>query len=410
MSGGDATDGGAGGGGFSPARLARLREALAGYAQRGEVAGMATLLWRRGETHIETIGCQDLARGEPIRRDTIFRIASMTKPVTAVAAMILVEEGRIRLDEPLDRLLPELANRQVLRRIDAPLQDTEPARRAPTARDLLTLQPGIGMILGPAERYPIQRAITRLQLTGRKPATPHTPDEWIRRLGTLPLMYQPGERWQYHIGSEILGVLIARASGQPLGTFLQQRIFEPLGMTDTGFQVPPAQLARFASCYQLNGISGALELFDDARDSQWGRPPPFPSGGSGLVSTLDDYLAFSRMLLGGGRLGNTRILARPSVQTMLVDYLRPEQRDGSGFYPGFWDNRGWGFGLSIITRRDSPYTTPGRFGWDGVYGTSWACDPAEDLIGILMTQRLSFDPRTRLTSDFWTLAYQAIDD
>ncbi len=396
--------------GLSPARLERLHQVLAGYVQRGEVAGIATLVCRRGQTRVDTIGCQDRARGDPMRRDTVFRIASMSKPITAVAAMILVEEGRITLDEPLDRLLPELAGRRVLKRIDSPLQDTEPARRPLTLRDLLTFRLGIGLLIGPQDRYPIQRAMNELQLTGRKPPTPLAPDEWIRRLGTLPLMYQPDERWIYHVGSEILGVLIARASGLPFETFLCQRLFAPLGMRDTGFHVPLERLERFASCYQPTGAGGALMLFDDARDSQWSRPPAFPNGGNGLVSTLDDYLAFGRMLLHHGRLEGTRVLARPSVETMLVDYLTAEQKDGTGFYPGYWNNRGWGFGLSIVTRRDSLFTTPGRFGWDGVYGTSWACDPREDLVAILMIQRLSFDPAARIHQDFWTLLYQAIDD
>jgi CubicO group peptidase (beta-lactamase class C family) len=398
------------GDGLSPARLERLHEVLAGHVRRGEVAGVATVTCRHGRIRVDTIGCQDLSRGDPIRRDTLFRIASMSKPITAVAAMILVEDGRITLDEPLDRLLPELAGRRVLRRIDSPLTDTEPARRALTLRDLLTFRLGIGLLIGPPDRYPIQRAMNELQLTGRKPPTPHAPDEWIRRLGTLPLMYQPGERWLYHVGSEILGVLIARASGLPLETFLRQRLFEPLGMRDTGFHVPPEQLERLASCYQSTGPGGALELFDDARDSQWNRPPAFPNGGNGLVSTLDDYLAFGRMLLGHGQLDGTRILSRPSVATMLIDYLTPQQKDGTGFTPDFWANRGWGFGLAMVTRRDSLFTTPGRFGWDGVYGTSWACDPHEDLVGILMIQRLGYDPAPRINQDFWTLLYQAIDD
>ncbi|HEX4024944.1 MAG TPA: serine hydrolase domain-containing protein [Steroidobacteraceae bacterium] len=405
------SDGGGGdGSGFSAARLERLHEVLAGYVQRGEVAGVVTLLDRHGHTRVDAIGCQDRTRGDPIRRDSLFRIASMTKPITAVAAMILVEECRLRLDDPIDALLPELANRRVLRRIDSPLEDTEPARRALTLRDLLTFRLGTGVIIGPPDRYPIQRAMSELQLIGRKPAIPHAPDEWIRRLGTLPLIYQPGERWLYHFGSEVLGVLIARASGQPFEVFLRERLFAPLGMADTGFQVPADRIERLASCYQWNPANQALEPFDDARDSQWSRPPTFPSGGSGLVSSADDYLAFGRMMLHRGRLGGTRILARPTVEAMLTDYLTAEQKIGSGFYPGYWDNRGWGFGLAMVTRRDGPSASPGRFGWDGVYGTSWTADPAEDMVAMLMIQRLDFDPRTRISRDFWTLVYQAIDD
>jgi len=388
--------------GLSEARLARLHAGLARY-----------VVSRRGATHVEILGWQDRERREPMRRDTLFRIASLTKPITAAAAMILVEEGRIGLDEPLDRWLPELAARRVLRRIDAPLHDTVPAERALTLRDLLTLRLGFGMLIGPPpDLYPIQRAITQLQLWGRKPWPPHTPDEWLRRLGSLPLMYPPGERWLYHIGSEVLGVLIARLAGQSFGDFLRERLFEPLGMRDTGFWVPPAQLERFASCYQDGGPEAGPQLFDDARDSQWSRPPPFPSGGSGLVSTLDDYAAFGRMLLDHGRHGTRRILARPTVQAMITDQLSAQQKAlSTGFFPDFWESRGWGLGLAVITRRDGPSMSPGRFGWDGVYGTSWYSDPSEDLTMILMIQQLGFAPTTvGINADFRTLVYQAIDD
>lgn len=399
------------GAGLSAARLGRLHAVLNEYVERGEVAGVAALINRRGASHVEAIGWQDRERRDPIRRDTIFRIASMTKPITAVAAMILVEECRLRLDEPIDRLLPELANRRVLARIDGPLEDTVPARRPLTLRDLLTFRMGFGMLIGPPDRYPIQRAITALGIWGRKPPPPHEPDEWMRRLGTLPLIYQPGERWLYHTGSDVLGVLIARASGQPFEGFLRDRIFEPLGMRDTGFHVPPEKLERFASCYQTSPLTQALEPFDDARDSQWSRPPAFPSGGSGLVSTLDDYAAFGRMMLDNGQADGGRILARATVEAMVTDHLTSEQKAGSGFFPGFWDDRGWGFGLSMITRRDGIASAPGRFGWDGVYGTSWYSDPSEDLLGILMIQRLSFAPGTvGIGADFWTLAYQALGE
>ena len=208
-------------------------------AERGVVPGMVALICRRGELHVEAIGAKALA-APPIARDTIFRIASMSKPVTAAAAMILVEECKLRLDEPVDRLLPELADRQVLKRLDGPLDETEPAKRPITLRDLLTFRSGWGIALAPPDVYPIQKAMSEL-LLGQGPPNPQTPpapDEWIRRLGTLPLMHQPGERWMYHTGSDVLGVLISRASGQPFEQFLQERLFEPLGMRDTGFSVP----------------------------------------------------------------------------------------------------------------------------------------------------------------------------
>src|SRR5580658_10683132 len=245
-------------GGFSKSRLARLHQVMAAHVEQGTIAGAVTLLSRRGETLVDTVGYQDLVRRDAMRRDTIFRIASMTKPITAVAAMILVEECRLSLDAPLDPYLPELANRRVLKRIDGPLHETEPANRPLTLRDLLTFRMGFGMIMGPPGQYPIQQAVEELRLMSLNPSPPHAPDEWLRRLGSLPLMCQPGERWMYHTGSDTLGVLIARVAGQPFETFLKERIFDPLGMRDTGFFVPAAKLGRFASCYRPNATSGAL--------------------------------------------------------------------------------------------------------------------------------------------------------
>ena len=396
-------------GGFSKARLTRMHQVMASYVERGIVAGLVTLLSRRGETMVDTIGCQDLVRRDPMRRDTIFRIASMTKPITAVAAMILVEECRLSLDAPLDSLLPELAERRVLKRIDAPLNETEPANRPLTLRDLLTFRMGFGMILEPPGTYPIQRAMDELTLMSLSPSPPHTPDEWLRRLATLPLMYQPGERWMYHTGSDALGVLIARVTGQPFDTFLKERVFDPLGMRDTGFFVPPAKLGRFASCYGPNATTGALELLDDAQDSKWSRPPLFPAGGGGLVSTIDDYCAFGRMMLNKGKLGSERILARPTVELMLTDQISAAQKANSPFSPGFWDGRGWGLGLSMITHRVSTAQGPGQFGWSGAYGSDWVSDSAEDQIAILMIQRFNMGPG-KIHDDFRTVAYASLDD
>ncbi|HEX2279532.1 MAG TPA: serine hydrolase domain-containing protein [Candidatus Tectomicrobia bacterium] len=398
-------------GGLSQARLGRMHDVMAGYVERGDVPGIITLLSRRGEVHVDAIGVKAVGGSDPIRRDTIFRITSMTKPITAAAAMILVEECKLRLDEPVDRLLPELAGRKVLKRLDGPLDDTVPAKRPITVRDLLTFRLGLGMVTGAPAAYPIQKAVCELQVVGfgpPNPSTPHDPDEWVRRLATLPLMHQPGEKWMYNTGSYVLGVLIARASGQPLETFFHERIFAPLGMKDTGFSVPAAKLDRLASCYRINPDTGALEPHDGVDDSQWSRSPAFPDGGAGLVSTIDDYLAFGQMMLNKGKLGSERILSRLSVETMTTDQLTPEQKAVSDFVPGFWDNRGWGFGVSMITKRDAVASVPGRFGWDGGYGTSWASDPAEDMVAILMTQRLGF--ASALYLDFWTSAYQAVDD
>jgi CubicO group peptidase (beta-lactamase class C family) len=399
-------------GGFSTARLRRMHETMAGHVERGDVPGIVALLCRRGEVHADVIGTKAVGDSDPMRRDTLFRITSMTKPIVAAAAMILVEECKLRLDEPVDRLLPELADRKVLRRLDGPLDDTEPARRPITVRDLLTFRMGFGLVMGPPDTFPIQRAVSehQLMLGPPKPRTFHTPDEWIRRLGTLPLMHQPGERWLYNTGFHVLGVLIARAAGQTLETFCRERLFEPLGMKDTGFTVPAQQQGRLATSYWVDAETGALDLHDGVADSQWNRPPAFPDGAAGLVSTVDDYLAFGKMMLDRGKHGNARILSRPSVEVMTTDQLTPAQKATSGFFPDFWDGRGWGFGVSVVTKRDGVAAVPGRFGWDGGYGTSWSSDPEEDMVAILMTQRAVFPSSSAAYLDFWTSAYQAIDD
>lgn len=399
-------------GGLSKARLGRIHDVMAGYVERGDVPGIVSLVSRRGEVHVDAIGKLAID-GDPIRRDSIFRISSMTKPITAAAAMVLVEECELRLDEPVDRLLPELADRKVLRRLDGPLDDTLPAKRPITVRDLLTFRMGFGIVLAPPGMYPIQTAMDEQRLGQGMPSpeTPPAPEEWIRRLGTLPLMHQPGEQWMYNTGSDVLGVLIARVSGQPLETFLRERIFEPLGMKDTSFSVPPENFNRLATSYWTNPETGARERYDAAEGGQWSRPPAFPSGAAGLVSTIDDYLAFGQMMLNKGKLGSERILARPTVETMTTDHLTPEQKAISDFVPGFWDSRGWGFGVSVITRHDSVAAMTGRYGWDGGLGTSWYSDPREDLVTILMTQQAWTSPNPAdVRLDFWTLAYQAIDD
>jgi CubicO group peptidase (beta-lactamase class C family) len=328
----------------------------------------------------------------------------MTKPITAAATMLLVEEGRLQLDEPVDRLLPELANRRVLRRPDGPLDDTVPAHRPITVRDLLTFTMGLGLTIMLPEGTPIRSAVEELQLVGFGPpdqTTPLDPDEWLRRLATLPLMFQPGESWGYNTGSYVLGVLIARAAGQPFESFLRERLFEPLGMHDTGFSLPSEKLHRLASCYQFDPEAGALQLIDGPSNSQWSRPPAFPDGGGGLVSTAGDYLAFARMLLHQGRHGSTQILSPESVELMTTDHLTAEQKAGSGFLPGYWDHRGWGVGMSIVTRPGDGPDARGRYGWDGGYGTSWYSDPESGLIGLLLTQCLAFPLFSPVYLAFW---------
>ena len=394
--------------GLSKTRLGRMREVMTAHVAAGDIPGMVTLVSRRGETRVEAIGSLAVG-GSPMARDSIFRITSMTKPVTAVAAMILVEECKLRLDEPVDRWLPELADRRVLRSIDAPLDDTVPARRAITLRDLLTFRSGHGMIAVFPDRYPIQKAIAEVGFAPGPVFPSFAPDELMRRYGTLPLIHQPGERWLYNAGTEILGVLITRAAGMTFGEFLQQRIFAPLGMKDTGFHVPVAKLDRLTTCYGSDHATGKLKVFDAPATGKFASPPVFENGSAGLVSTADDFNAFAQMMLNGGRLGAERILSRPAVELMTSNQITPEQKHGSELFLG--DSRGWGFGMCVFTARDDLHTNPGRFGWDGGYGTAWYSDPREQLTGIFLTQRMMDSPKAPAAfTDFWTLAYQAIED
>jgi CubicO group peptidase (beta-lactamase class C family) len=398
-------------GGLSKKRLGRMHDTMAGHVERSGAPGIVTLVSRRGEVHVDALGTMAHGGDAPMRRDTIFRIASVTKPIVAAAAMILVEECRLRLDDPVDQWLPELADRRVLRAIDSPLDDTVPANRPITLRDLLTFRLGIGAVMVFPARHPIQRAMAEAGVAPGPTLPSLPPDELMRRYGSLPLLHQPGEQWLYNSGSDILGVLIARVAGTSLGDFLRERIFAPLGMDDTAFSVPADKLDRLASSYWTNVETGAFEVFDGVDDSRWVHPPVFESGAGGLVSTVDDLLAFGRMMLDNGRCGTERILSRRSVEVMTTDHITPEQKAASAFVPGFWDNRGWGFGVSIMTRRDDLAATPGRYGWEGGYGTSWYVDPSEDLIGILMTQRVWDSPAAPVVLfDFWTSTYQAIDD
>jgi CubicO group peptidase (beta-lactamase class C family) len=261
--------------------------------------------------------------------------------------------------------------------------------------------------MAPPGTYPIQTAMAELGVAPGPDQLPFTPDEFMTRIGELPLIHQPGERWMYDTGIEVLGVLIARVAGLPLERFLHERIFAPLGMNDTGFRVPSEKIGRFATCY-MRDSAGKLAVWDQAEGGRYTRPPSFPNA---LVSTADDYLAFARMLVNSGRYEGGRILSRPTVTLMMSDQLTDAQKAASPFFPGFWDNKGWGFGGAVVTRRDAISATPGRYGWMGGFGTSFVVDPAENIIAILMLQRLMTGPNdTKISDDFLTLAYQAIDD
>ncbi|MFG3479325.1 serine hydrolase domain-containing protein [Streptomyces sp. NPDC047980] len=403
--------------GFSEAGLRRTLDVLARHVESGKIPGLVALAGRGDETHVEAIGTMHHDGDAPMRRDTIFRMASTSKPVTMAAAMVLLDECRLRLDDTVEPWLPELADRRVLRRIDGPLDDTVPARRPITVRDVLTSTFGLGMDMT-ALGTPIMDAIFEQGLTPNLPEPMPEPNEWIRRLGTLPLMHQPGERWQYHISNDLLGVLVARVTGQSFETFLRERIFDPLGMKDTGFHVPADKTDRLPPLYAPDPHTAEFTVWDEATGGRWSRPPAFQGGGGGLVSTVDDYHAYFRMLLNGGMHGSERILSRPAVQLMTTNRLTPEQNaarnatatDNVHVSFGQGQHGGWGFGMAVRTYRGD-YAPIGQFGWDGGSGTSTYADPHHRITGILLTQiGASVPDPVRLMHDFWTSLYQAVED
>jgi CubicO group peptidase (beta-lactamase class C family) len=395
--------------GLSTGRLAVLTNAMQGYVERGEVAGVVSLVWRRGEIgHFEPLGLRDDAVQLPMERDTLFRIASMTKPVTSAAIMMLIEEDRLALDTPISLWLPEFASPRVLRDPAGALDDTDPVRAPITVLDLLTHRAGFAYhftATGPlADAY--AAAFNGFEANGGSNA-------WLARIAALPLMFQPGSRWHYSIATDVLGVLIERVSGLSLGEFFRTRIFEPLGMRDTAFWVPGAQLLRLATAYNIDPGTRQRVVEDHPAASRWANPQRFQSGGGGLVSTAEDYLQFAQLLLGRGRVGDTRLLSHRSVDLMRSNFLTRDQRCVPAFGHAIWAGQGFGLGLSIVDdpARQLPqgYRSRGSFGWPGAYGTSWFADPVEDLIGLMLIQRRSIDPFP-MAIDFERRVYDAIDD
>ncbi len=397
--------------GLSKNRLDRLHRVLSGYIERKDMPGLVALVSHHDDVHVETLGTLTFDSWAPMKRNTLFRIASITKPVTAVAALILMEECQLRLDDPIDPWLPELANRRVLRAIRSQLDDTVPARRAITVRDLLTYRMGFGSVMAPPGTHPIQAAIRDLKIGCDGPPVPTRQlpaDEWLRNLGSLPLLAQPGEQWMYQVSADVLGVLVARISGQSLGAFLRERIFDPLAMKDTGFYAPPDKADRLPALHIFNRETNALELFDDLEHSAWAAEPPFEAGGGGLLSTIDDYFTFCKMMLNKGRHGREQILSRATVELMTSDQLRPEERAGAEIF--FGSHSSWGLGVAVDIARREIYHSPGRFGWTGGFGTTAYTDPANEMIGILFTQRMMDSPEPpKFFTDFWTLAYGAME-
>jgi CubicO group peptidase (beta-lactamase class C family) len=377
----------------------RIHDAAERHVGDDKIPGLVVLVGAGDDVHVEALGTLAIG-GAPTARDSLFRIASTSKPITAAATMALADEGLVSLDEPVDRLLPELAGRRVLSRMSGPLDDTIPASRPITPRDLLTFTFGFGMVIemfttpGP---WPVVAASEELRLAAVGPPEPQVqpdPDTWIAGLGTLPLLAQPGERWMYNTGAQVLGVLLARAAGQPFADVLRTRIFEPAGMHDTAFWT--SQASRLATAYRPS--PDGLLVHDEPATGGWSKPPAFGDGAAGLLSTVGDLHAFARMLLAGG----SGVLSPGSVRAMTTDQLTPEQKARGGLGPEFFSGgRSWGFCQAVHAT--------GAFGWDGGLGTSWLVDPGHDLTVVVLTQRMweSPDPPP-VHGDVQAAAYAAL--
>ncbi len=397
--------------GISKARLTRLSDAMQGYVDRGEVAGVVTLVHRRGrEVHSDAFGWQDEEARTPIARDTIFRIASMTKPVVSVAALMLLEDGKLRLDDAIQRWMPELADPRVMRSPTGPIDETDPAPRPITVLDLLTHRPGFASQF--ADTGPIAKEAAKLHIGNALLLAGSEPGEWLTRLGALPLVYAPGTHFNYGYATDVLGLLVGRVSGKPLEAFLRERLFGPLGMVDTGFHVPEEKRGRFSVAYMPDPKTGKRVVVDHPSNSPWNLPKTVPSGSAGLASTADDYAKFGLMLRQGRAPNGERLLSRKTIELMTTNFLTPEQR--GRLFLGFdmWAARGFGLGVSVHDNLAGQYElgSVGRYGWGGAFGTTWFNDPREELTAVMMIQLLVGPLSPKIEADFANMINQAIDD
>ncbi|WP_405463818.1 beta-lactamase family protein [Streptomyces anulatus] len=379
-----------------------LHELLDAHIAKGSMPGAVALVSRGGRTEVAAAGTAGLAGSAPMRRDSLFRIASITKPIVAAAAMTLVEDGLIAPADPVAAWLPELAAPLVVRTPQSPVDDVVSAVRPITLLDLLTFRAGYGF---PSDfSLPaVAPLFAELKQGPPQPQAVPAPDAWMAALSRIPLLHQPGDGWLYSTCSDILGVLIARVADRPLPAYLAERLFEPLGMTDTGFAVEPTALDRFTSYYRAGADSGDDPVLVDAPDGQWNSPPAFPSGAGGLVSTVDDWAAFGRMLLAGGLNDDgRRVLDAESVRQMITDHLTPGQRAASGL---FTEGQGWGFGGAVDVEIAAPWNVLGRYGWVGGTGTTAHIVPSTGAVAVLLTQmEMSGPAAPQVMRDFWTYA------
>ncbi len=361
-----------------------------------QVPGAVWLASRGGEVARGAAGTHAPGRDDAVRPDSVFRLSSTTKPIVAAAALALVDDGALTLDEPVDRLLPELAGRVVLADPADASAGTVPARRPISVRDVLTFRLGLGIDFTAPWPTPTLAALaeTGLPAGPPRPQAAPPPDEWLRLVATVPLAYQPGERWLYHLGASVLGVLMARATGRPLPTVLAERVLAPLGMRDTGFGVPEHARGRLGPHWTPPGEDGRRDCYDPA-DGQWARPPAFPDGGDGLVSTVDDVAAFAAMLSAGGRAPDgRRVLAEATVAAMLTEQVGPVDDEGGG----------WGLGLGVRRADEPGGRSAGSFGWDGGLGSSWWTDPVTGATAVLLTNQMWASPQPPAVFDAFRAA------
>ena len=407
--------------GLSSERLARIGERMEQYLGREEMSGALGMVARHGKVvYLETWGDRDREQGLPMTQDTIFRIYSMSKPITSAAVMILYEEGKFRLNDPIGRYIPELADLEVAE--SATAQEVESSftsdgtnrprqrMRPVTIRDLL--RHTAGMTYGFFGNSPADQAYREVGLL----TTETNLEEFTQKLGKLPLLYEPGTRWHYSVSIDVLGRLVEVTSGQRFGDFLHQRVFEPLGMVDTGFTVPASKVDRFAQLYAPKGSSSGTDAWLTRNDSKeiivaaplasrnFKAGSSFQSGGGGLVSTASDYMRFCLAMLNGGILDGNRILSRKSVELMRTNQLGDIQmgmgRSGYGF--------GYGFAVATDQGRIGEFGSVGEYNWGGAAGTTFWIDPVEQLIGVFMVQIMPH--RTNMGSDFRQFTYQSIVD
>ncbi|MBN1400485.1 MAG: serine hydrolase [Anaerolineae bacterium] len=390
--------------GLSSERLGRIAPIMQGYVDRGQVAGLSTLVARHGQiAHMECFGQADIARGRPVTPDTIYRIYSMSKPITAVAALTLYERGLYTLYDPISAYIPSFKDGQVLVSLSADGQpQTVPVEREITIKDLF--RHTSGLVSGNGERD-IDKVYQRAAAPLRERAELPTTAEFMDGLARLPLAFQPGQEYFYGYSNDVLGRLIEVLTGMRFSEFLQRELFEPLGMTDTAFWVPEEKRERFAALYRMDQ---GLELEASPGARRYDRPPAFESGGGGLASTLGDYARFAQMLVNGGELDGVRILGRKTVQLMGTNHLEPQQQ---ACFDARMNKRGYGYGLGVRVMHDlSKAATAGslgEFGWDGAASTWFCVDPVEDLIAVHMIQMMPF-AYYPIMLQFQALVYQAL--